>query len=175
MKAISSGEELEETVLSILELLSNVRGYYVLLIYVKVDVRISIGKLGVKRFEKGYYVYIGSALGKGAVSLGGRIRRHVRKQKTKMWHIDYLLFNKNAIVKTVVAGVAGQKMECRITKRLKEVFHGQTPVVGFGASDCKDNCRSHLLYIKRAHSIVDMIIDLLLREFDGEIYVLRLR
>ncbi|MBS7615125.1 GIY-YIG nuclease family protein [Candidatus Bathyarchaeota archaeon] len=154
-------------------MVSNVKGYYVLLIYVKANTEILVGKLGVKNFKKGYYVYTGSALGKGALSLGGRIRRHIRRQKTVKWHIDYLLSDENASVKAVMTSISEQKMECRINKRLKEVFHGQTPIMKFGASDCKENCYSHLLYLGLIRNAADRIIKLLLHEVKGDIYVLR--
>ncbi|MEM2130669.1 MAG: GIY-YIG nuclease family protein [Candidatus Bathyarchaeia archaeon] len=175
MKTMCVGIKSVKSVLSALEMISDIKGYYVLLIYMKANKQISVGKLGVKNFEKGYYVYTGSALGKGALSLGGRIRRHIRKQKTKKWHVDYLLSDENASVKAVVAGTAEQKMECKINKCLKEVFYAKISIMGFGSSDCTENCCSHLLFLGRTYKVVDRIIGSLLREVNGDIYVLRFR
>ena len=63
------------------------KGTYCLLIHLKQDSKITIGKLGEKNFQKGYYIYVGSALN----SLKTRIQRHLRKEKKIHWHIDYLL------------------------------------------------------------------------------------
>ena len=41
----------------------------------------TFGKLGRARLRKGHYLYTGSALGRGAVSLEGRLERHMRRQK----------------------------------------------------------------------------------------------
>jgi len=66
------------------------RGTYILVLRLTRNSSIKIGRLGKLRFCKGYYCYVGSALGK-AVNLENRIMRHFSKKKKKRWHIDYLL------------------------------------------------------------------------------------
>ena len=51
-----------------------------ILIQVNKKFRKKIGKLGIIEFEKGVYVYVGSAMGK-AMSIENRISRHLRKNK----------------------------------------------------------------------------------------------
>ncbi len=121
-------------------------GIYTLLLFVSEEVSLTVGKLGKQNFPKGYYTYTGSALGKGAASLKHRIARHWRKQKRKYWHIDYLLADENVSVEAVIAAETNKKMECNINSHIKDIKGAEVPVKGFGASDCRKNCGSHLLY-----------------------------
>ncbi|MEM2146328.1 MAG: GIY-YIG nuclease family protein [Candidatus Jordarchaeaceae archaeon] len=154
------------------EVLFGLKGNYTLLIYVKTWKKIHVGSLGQRYFSEGFYTYTGSAFGKGASSLGGRIKRHVRKQKTRKWHIDYLLSDRSVYLKAVVAGSMKQRMECIINKRLKEVFHGKISVDGFGSSDCKQHCGSHLLYLEDNCKNTEKIVELYLSIARAEIFVL---
>ena len=63
------------------------KGCYLLLMDLKENQYISIGKTGKHFFKKGYYVYVGSALN----GLQQRIHRHLRTQKKMYWHIDFFL------------------------------------------------------------------------------------
>lgn len=106
-----------------------------------------VGQLGVKRFRKGYYTYTGSALGIGASSLKRRVSRHLRKTgKKKHWHIDILLAQRDTTVAAVVAAQTNRKMECELNCYIKKEEAARIPVPGFGSSDCKRDCGSHLLY-----------------------------
>lgn len=87
----------------------------------------------------------GSALGLGASSLRKRVARHLQRRKHKFWHIDYFLARKDAIVIAIIAARTDQRMECEINKHLRNELKARIPVLGFGASDCKENCESHLL------------------------------
>ncbi len=120
-------------------------GVYSLLLFVPQEVNLTVGKLGHQKFPKGYYTYTGSALGKGA-SLKNRISRHLKKEKRLFWHIDYLLANKNVFVKAIIAAEGKERMECKVNRYLKEGSSAKILVRGFGSSDCKNNCGSHLLY-----------------------------
>ena len=121
-------------------------GIYTLLLLVSEEVSLTIGKLGKQRFPRGYYTYTGSALGKGATSLKHRIAQHLKKEKPRFWHIDYLLADENVSVEAVLAAETNKKMECTINSRIKGIEGAEVPVKGFGASDCRKNCGSHLLY-----------------------------
>jgi len=111
------------------------KGSYILLIELKNDTTIRIGKLGKRQFDKGCYLYVGSALN----SLEQRINRHLRSDKKLYWHIDYLL--KHAKISSVFYRESDNREECVIAKALNENL---SPVIGFGCSDCK--CNSHLFY-----------------------------
>lgn len=123
-----------------------VTGIYTLIISLSKDLDLNIGRIGLRDFPKGYYTYTGSAMGKGKAPLKKRILRHVRKEKRRHWHIDYLLASQSTHVIAVVAAQTNKRLECAVNQQLKETGKATTPVRGFGASDCKENCTSHLLF-----------------------------
>ena len=140
-------------------------GVYTLLLFLAKETTLNIGKLGKQRFPSGYYSYTGSALGKGATNLKHRIARHLRKEKRMFWHIDYLLADKNVSVEAVIVVETDKKMECNLNSYLKKINGAKVPVNGFGASDCKKKCGSHLLYfpeIKNVDWLVQKIDKILL-------------
>ncbi len=61
---------------------------YVLVLRFSERAEIVVGRLGVLEAQPGCYVYAGSALGPGG--LAARVGRHLRREKTRRWHIDYL-------------------------------------------------------------------------------------
>lgn len=109
------------------------RGIYVLLIKIGRPCDIRVGKRRNYHFEKGYYAYVGSALG----SLEKRVARHLDTRKKLYWHIDYLLTV--AVVREVIYAETNQKKECLIAQLLSKTLVSKS---GFGCSDC--NCSSHL-------------------------------
>ena len=111
------------------------KGAYLLVIEVSKPIKLKIGKLGVKEFPKGIYIYVGSAMN----NLEKRIERHMRKNKKLFWHIDYLLSDSNVKIKEVYVKESEKKEECEIAKIISKLG---TPVLGFGSSDCK--CNAHL-------------------------------
>jgi Uri superfamily endonuclease len=136
-------------------------GVYTLLIHASKEVTLTVGKLGTHTFPEGYYTYTGSALGKGATSLKHRIARHLKKNKQKFWHIDYILANQNVSIEAAVAAETAKKMECTINGYLKNLKGTKVPIYGFGASDCRKNCESHLLYfpeLKKADCLVQKLV-----------------
>jgi Uri superfamily endonuclease len=100
---------------------------------------IEVGALGMVRFPKGYYVYTGRA----ARGLQKRVERHLRREKRRHWHIDYLL-EKGNIVDVVY--FAGRMDECIINMNLFKRLKGARQINGFGSSDCK--CKSHLIWTR---------------------------
>jgi Uri superfamily endonuclease len=121
-------------------------GIYTLVISLSREICLNVGKLGQQRFPKGHYTYTGSALGKGASSLKRRISRHIQKEKRNFWHIDFLLANENATVKVVVVAQTNEKLECNLNSYIGGEERAKILVEGFGASDCRANCGSHLLF-----------------------------
>ncbi len=121
------------------------KGAYTLMILLKRDTRLETLGLGVLNFRRGYYSYTGSALGDGAVGLRRRVMRHLRKDKTKHWHIDFLLASESAQVVAVIAAETSMDRECQINNAIENLEGATIPVSGFGASDCRKNCGSHLV------------------------------
>ncbi len=128
--------------------LFQMRGVYTLVLHLCTEnISLRVGKLGKFKLREGYYLYTGSALGKGALSLGGRIQRHLKKQKTMRWHIDYLLSLKEVNVSSIVLAETKEKVECKLNRFLKKKIKGRILIPNFGSSDCKFGCGSHLLYM----------------------------
>ena len=123
---------------------------YCLIIELKNDSVISVGKLGELDFKKGFYVYVGSALN----SIDARIKRHLKNEKKLFWHIDYLLNSPNATIKEVILERSPQKWECKIAK---EIADDALPLIKFGCSDCK--CDSHLFYFGSYEEAENMVLN----------------
>jgi Uri superfamily endonuclease len=106
---------------------------------------IKVGSLGSVAFEKGYYLYVGSALS----GLQSRLQRHLRMEKSLHWHIDYLL--QYASVREILYHVGPEQYECAWADILHRMPGIEPSEAAFGASDC--DCRTHLFYTKSASSI----------------------
>jgi len=133
------------------------KGNYTLIVHVMAPSYIKMPKLGAVKLGKGYYAYTGSALGPGATSLRKRVARHFRKTKKKHWHIDYLLAKRAVRITTVVAALSNEDKECQIASLIENIEEAATPIVGFGASDCKHSCKSHLTYLGQSSSLEKVV------------------
>jgi Uri superfamily endonuclease len=127
------------------------KGSYILLIKLKENKIIKLGKLGKLFFKKDFYVYIGSAMN----NLEKRLNRHLSKDKKLHWHIDYFL--EEAEILETFLKENKIKEECRLANMFSEKIE---EIPGFGCSDCK--CASHLFYGKKVDilnliSKIDMI------------------
>jgi Uri superfamily endonuclease len=109
---------------------------YQLIIELRRPVTVAIGRLGRFHFPRGRYVYTGSA----KRNLEARIARHLSQHKRLHWHIDYLLH---------VEGVRVIKVRCfaRAECNVNAATRGAIIASGFGASDCRAGCGSHLKYL----------------------------
>ncbi len=114
---------------------------YQLIIRVARPVDVVVGWFGAYTFPAGAYVYTGSA----RRNLEARVARHLRQEKTPRWHIDYLLMAPGVTVREVRRSEID---ECA----LNQATAGTIPVPGFGASDCRRGCGSHLKYLGPARS-----------------------
>jgi len=121
------------------------RGVYTLLIKLENQYRISLKPNKGWYLPKGYYVYTGSALGRGSTSLEKRLKRHLRVNKKVFWHIDRLLNGSGKVIKVAYA-IAAAKMECELNQTISSLLQS-TPIKGFGSSDCRGGCMGHLLYL----------------------------
>ncbi|MCU7843689.1 MAG: GIY-YIG nuclease family protein [Candidatus Thiodiazotropha sp. (ex Monitilora ramsayi)] len=101
---------------------------------------IPVGKLGNFTFARGWYLYVGSAFGPGGVA--ARCRHHRQVSTHPRWHIDYL----RAVcdLREVWFTHDPVPREHLWAKRLASKLKLQSPVHGFGASDC--GCGSHLFF-----------------------------
>ena len=108
---------------------------YQLLIDVAAPLEVTIGKLGRFHFPAGRYVYTGSALR----NFEARIARHCSASKKLRWHIDYLLTAPGVSVREVLRL---RTPECALNRATQ----GEVRIAGFGASDCRAGCGSHLKF-----------------------------
>ncbi|HJM08502.1 MAG TPA: GIY-YIG nuclease family protein [Gammaproteobacteria bacterium] len=121
---------------------------YQLFIALSQAAEIQIGRLGLFKFPKGTYVYTGSA----KRNIDERIARHLSKDKNLHWHIDYLLaYEQTKIIKVIKSGLK----ECVLNAGVK----GGIIVKGFGSSDCKEGCKSHLIFLEGTLGKATDIID----------------
>ena len=122
------------------------KGCYCLIINLENTQKIIIGKkLGEIEFEKGCYVYVGSAMN----SLESRLKRHLNEEKKLHWHVDYLL--KNAKI-TDITYNENKRVECELSEKLSLKAKG---IKDFGCSDCK--CKSHLYYFKNRNEAIEHV------------------
>jgi Uri superfamily endonuclease len=102
------------------------------------NIKCLVGRLGEYSFPAGHYVYTGSA----KRNMSARLKRHLSKEKALRWHIDYLLASRYAIITKVTTSA---EAECLLNQHVE----GEVLIPGFGASDCKSGCGSHLKYISK--------------------------
>jgi len=116
-----------------------VKGTYCLCIHNDQDQTIKIGALGNIEFNKGNYVYIGSALN----SLIPRLERHLKtslgEHHVTHWHIDYFLRENPVSIESIYTVETAEHLECIIAEKVSK-YGESTP--RFGCSDC--HCNSHL-------------------------------
>lgn len=117
----------------------SVRGVYCLLAALREDRCIRVGSLGRMKFSAGIYVYVGSAM----MGVEQRVARHARKQKTKRWHMDYLM-EWAEFLGSIALPCEARGMECAVAHALRGCDAAVRTVPGFGCSDC--SCGSHLVY-----------------------------
>mgnify|MGYP000282919972 CR=1 FL=1 len=122
------------------------RGVYTLLIEFPENGKIKVGRLGEISLQKGFYAYVGSALG----GLENRIGRHLRREKRLQWHIDYL--TQRGIIRRVVLAETERRMECEIAKILA---HHLPSIPNFGSTDCR--CKSHLFFHQDMETLNELV------------------
>ena len=133
------------------------KGTYALIIELKSETAVAVGRLGKLVFPKVYYAYFGSALS----GLSARINRHLRPDKQLHWHIDYLLQFAEIVEIWYIS--SDRRLECVLCREARELFDSEDIAPGFGSSDCR--CPSHLLYFKTKPPIKDLRERLLERGF----------
>ncbi len=115
------------------------KGVYCL-IFENGECTLQVGKKGEFSFEKGYHIYVGSALGPGGLK---RMQRHIRlsrdKDKSPKWHVDYLHFEPAFRLVSTVCAATPERLECLLAEAV-----GGSYVPGFGCTDCA--CASHLFF-----------------------------
>jgi len=119
------------------------KGVYALVIQIEKDLTTIIGALDEVRFQRGTWIYVGSATGTGSTNLENRIRRHFTDEKAVHWHIDYLL-KANAIPLRAIWAESDRTAECTLAREMNESPSFVAGPRGFGSSDCTRGCGTHL-------------------------------
>lgn len=127
-------------------------GSYVLIVHLPASASIRVGSLGKISLDEGHYLYCGSA----QAGLMPRLARHMRPDKKKHWHIDYLTGEGQVLGALAFQG--DKETECRLAATISGV-PGVKPVGhGFGSSDCK--CPTHLFHVNEDVPL-SMVLDIL--------------
>jgi Uri superfamily endonuclease len=124
-------------------------GAYALELYLAQPREIAIGRLGRYYFDKGQYIYLGSANGPGGIN--ARLGRHISGSTLSLhWHIDYLRNHAHPIAFCFISTNGdkpnGKPIECCWSQALMVHPKAYIPIPGFGASDCTSGCKAHLFF-----------------------------
>jgi sugar fermentation stimulation protein A len=140
------------------------RGSYLVLLHLPKKSVVEAGALGPLHLAPGWYVYAGSA----QKNLRQRLSRHLRKtNKAKHWHLDYLVPKGDSLAGFPIASC--RSLECALAQGLKKL--GGRGVPGFGSSDCRASCGSHLYYFETDPRENRDFVDLLLRFRHREAFI----
>ena len=116
-------------------------GTYILLLRVMKASALRVGKLGRFTLPNGFFMYVGSAMGRGGIS--GRLKHHLSRSELLHWHVDYL--SKVACLEEIWYQESQVRQEHRWAIILST--RGKIPMAGFGSSDCR--CKAHLFFFSR--------------------------
>jgi len=98
----------------------------------------------------GVYFYAGSAFGGGGIY--ARLSRHLRKDKKKHWHLDFVTTSELFTPLSVIV-VPELPVECSLASTVSRF---SVPVPGFGASDCR--CSSHLFLAGEPEAVKEAVL-----------------
>ena len=129
---------------------------YSIILNLKKHINIQIGRLGWCVFPEGMYLYTGRA----KRGIYARIQRHQRKEKTKHWHIDYLTAHPHVNLTEAIIYSVPANQECAIHQQLAQLPYARIIIPGFGASDCRSCCHSHLLHFMAKPNFNHIDIDI---------------
>ena len=124
------------------------KGAYILVLYLPHHGHVGIGRLNDIFFKRGFYAYVGSAMG----GLEARLKRHLQKRKKTHWHIDYFL--RAAEIIDVVIIETNIRIECSVASFLGKSYPA---IRKFGATDCK--CNGHLFYLGKKRDSFNNLIE----------------
>ncbi|WP_456341689.1 GIY-YIG nuclease family protein [Thermovibrio sp.] len=133
------------------------KGTYLLEFYLSGELSFSVRSGKFFTLQKGFYVYVGSAFGSGGIP--SRLTRHLKREKKKHWHLDFITTSPLFSPELVVL-LPGLRVECMVASLISSL-HGSFPVDSFGSSDC--SCPSHLFLVDDFGEVNGLIC----REFEG--------
>ena len=119
------------------------KGVYILILRMEKSETICIGKAGIFHFQKGFYAYVGSAMGPGGIR--ARVHHHLFSSAKPHWHMDYL--KQKARIVEVWWAETKKKCEHDWATTIKKIPDSMLPAMGFGSTDCQ--CPTHLHYFRK--------------------------
>lgn len=122
-------------------------GTYVIVLQVKARAVVEVGSLGSVVIDRGFCLYVGSALGSGG--LRARLARHLRGGERSHWHIDRLRTIATPV--EIWLCIGNCRREHAWAHLLASSRRCAMPRARFGASDCR--CPSHLFASCRRPSL----------------------
>ena len=122
-------------------------GTYALILYCPREKLLQIGKLGALELRRGFYVYVGSALGPGG--LRARVAHQAQVSPRPHWHIDYL--RPHILLDRVGYTYGRVSREHCWAHFIRALKGASVPLAGFGSSDCR--CEAHLFYFATRPSL----------------------
>ena len=144
------------------DVITEQKGNYILVLKLEKSTEQLIPKFGKIKIFAGYFFYCGSAHGSGGVK--SRIKRHLEKESKRFWHIDYIKNHMQLIEVWIQTNLENE--ECKYCHFLANQIQAKTPIIGFGSSDCKNRCKSHLIWFPLSKNIDQLFTDMS-RQFDG--------
>ena len=123
------------------------KGTYIIVTEARRAFTCQVGKLGKLAGRKGYYFYVGSALGSGGIK--SRVNHHLQISTNPRWHFDYLRPFVTPLRIWYCSSL--NRYEHQWAAVLAALPNAVIPLTKFGATDCQ--CDAHLYYFKRAPDI----------------------
>ena len=121
-------------------------GTYALILFCSRQERVQIGKLGPLQLRRGFYLYVGSAVGPGGVR--ARLAHHRKVSQPPHWYIDFL--RPHTHLDRVWYSHDPVRREHQWARVIHALRGASVPVAGFGSSDC--HCKTHLFFFTRRPS-----------------------
>tara|TARA_Y100001960_G_C14572581_1_gene776626 strand:- start:404 stop:832 length:429 start_codon:yes stop_codon:yes gene_type:complete len=115
-------------------------GAYALVLLILYPLSIRYSKYCGAVAPPGIYLYAGRA----SENLSNRLIRH-QKNKNIHWHIDTFTSHQDVLFKNILILPNQPKRKCEIVRACRQLYKAQLPLLGFGSSDFKARCLSHLL------------------------------
>lgn len=118
-------------------------GCYQLILKLDQTISLEIGALCRLTLNPGIYLYTG----RHRKSLLARISRHLKKEKSVYWHIDYFTVHPAIKAENVII-FPETDAECKINLDFHHLFNTRFLYRGLGSGDCKNKCVAHIQFIQ---------------------------
>jgi Uri superfamily endonuclease len=150
--------------MNMVNVISDQKGNYILVLKLNNNILVKIPRFGNLELLAGFYFYCGSAHGNGGIR--SRVARHLKINSKRVWHIDHIKSYMQVLEIWFQIDLANR--ECEFSQFLARQKSSRIPIKGFGASDCRKGCKSHLIMLPSSENL-DVLYDELKKMFN-ELY-----